>query len=136
VPILRNFAEITHPDYPGDRLVACSNPALAAERARKHSELLAATEVDLGEVCSAVEREHQALRGRDKIALRVGSVINRPKMAEHFELAITDDSFGFSLGPPYRPSSSPCSQKTAPTKPGTPPRSAGGFPVIGQVTSA
>jgi hypothetical protein len=91
-----NFAEVTHPDYPGERLVACRNPALAAERARKRSELLAATEADLGEVKAAVEREHQALRGRDKIALRVGRVINRRKMAKHFSLAITDDSFGFS----------------------------------------
>jgi len=90
------FAEVTHPDYPGERLVACRNPALAAERARKRSELLLATEADLGEVRSAVERDHQALRGQDKIALRVGKVINRHKMAKHFELAITEDSFGFS----------------------------------------
>jgi hypothetical protein len=91
-----NLAEITHPDYPGERLVACRNPALAAERARKRSELLAATEADLGEVRSAVEREHQALRGQDKIALRVGKVINRHKMAKHFELVIADDTFSFS----------------------------------------
>jgi hypothetical protein len=91
-----NFAEITHPDYPGERLVACRNPALAAERARKRSELLAATEVDLGEVRAAVGRDHQALRGQDKIALRAGRVINRHKMAKHFTLAITDDSFSFS----------------------------------------
>jgi hypothetical protein len=91
-----NFAEITHPDYPGERLVACRNPALAAERARKRSELLAATEVDLGEVRAAVERERQPLRGQDKIALRVGKVINRHKMAKHFELTVTDDSFSFS----------------------------------------
>ena len=55
-----------------------------------------ATEADLGEVRSAVERERQPLRGRDKVALRVGRVINRHKMAKHFELAITDDSFSFS----------------------------------------
>jgi hypothetical protein len=91
-----NFAEITHPDYPGERLVACRNPALAAERARKRTELLAATEADLAEVRSAVERERQPLRGQDNIALRVGKVINRHKMAKHFTLAITDDSFGFS----------------------------------------
>lgn len=91
-----NFAEITHPDYPGERLVACRNPALAAERARKRSELLAATEADLGEVRSAVERDRQPLRGKDKIALRVGRVINRHKVAKHFELVITDDSFSFS----------------------------------------
>jgi hypothetical protein len=91
-----NLAEITHPDYPGERLVACRNPALAAERARKRQALLVATEADLGEVRSAVERERQPLRGQDNIALRVGRVINRHKMAKHFELAITDDSFGFS----------------------------------------
>jgi hypothetical protein len=91
-----NFAEITHPDYPGERLVACLNPALAAERARKRTELLAATEVDLGEVKAAVERERRPLRGKDKIALRVGKVVNKHKMAKHFELTITDDSFSFS----------------------------------------
>jgi hypothetical protein len=91
-----NFAEITHPDYPGERLVACRDPALAAERARKRAELLAATEVDLAEVGAAVERDHQPLRGQDNIALRVGRVINRHKMAKHFELVIGDDSFSFS----------------------------------------
>jgi hypothetical protein len=91
-----NFAEITHPDYPGERLVACRNPALAAERARKRSELLAATEADLGAVKAAVEREHRPLRGKDKIALRVGRVLNKHKMAKHFELEITEDSFNFS----------------------------------------
>ena len=91
-----NLAEITHPDYPGERLVACRNPALAAERARKRQALLVATEADLGEVRTAVEREHQALRGQDNIALRVGRVINRHKMAKHFDLTITDDSFSFS----------------------------------------
>jgi hypothetical protein len=91
-----NVAEIAHPDYPGERLVACRNPALAVERARKRSELLAATEADLGAVKAAVERERQPLRGRDQIALRVGKVINRHKMAKHFELATDDDSFSFS----------------------------------------
>jgi hypothetical protein len=91
-----NFAEITHPDYPGERLVACRNPALAAERARKREALLVATEADLGEVRSAVERERQPLRGQDRVALRVGRVINGHKMAKHFELVITDDSFSFS----------------------------------------
>ncbi len=91
-----NFAEITHPDYPGERLVACRGPALAAERARKRSELLAATEADLGAVKAAVEREHRPLRGKDKIALRVGRVLNKHKMAKHFELEITEDSFNFS----------------------------------------
>ena len=91
-----DFAEITHPDYPGERLVACCNPVLAAERARKRSELLAATETDLAEVRSAVERPRQPLRGKDKIALRVGKVVNRHKVAKHFSLEISDDSFSFS----------------------------------------
>jgi hypothetical protein len=91
-----NFAEITHPDYPGERLVACRDPALATQRARKRTELLAATEADLAQVRAAVERGRQPLGGKDKIALRVGRVINRHKMAKHFELTITDDSFGFS----------------------------------------
>jgi hypothetical protein len=90
------FAEITHPDYPGERLVACRNPALAAERARKREALLAATEADLAEVKAAVERERQPLRGKDKIALRVGRVLNKHKVAKHFELTIGDDSFSFS----------------------------------------
>jgi hypothetical protein len=90
-----NFAEIAHPDYPGERLVACLNPALAKERARKRTELLAATEVLLDDVKAAVERERRPLRGKDKIALRVGRTANKHKMAKHFELAITDDSFSY-----------------------------------------
>jgi transposase len=90
------FAEITHPDYEGERLVACRNPALGAERAKKREALLAATEADLAEVKAAVEREHRPLRGKDKIALRVGRVLNKHKVAKHFELTIGDDSFSFS----------------------------------------
>ena len=91
-----NLAEITHPDYPGERLVACRNPALAAERARKRSELLAATEADLAPIKTAVERPRQPLRGADKIGVRVGKVVNRHKMAKHFELTISDTSFGYA----------------------------------------
>src|SRR5579875_359797 len=90
------FAEVTHPGYPGERLVACRGPALAAERARKREALLAATEADLAEVKAAVEREHRPLRGKDKVALRVGRVLNKHKVAKHFELEITEDSFNFS----------------------------------------
>jgi hypothetical protein len=91
-----NLAEITHPAYPGERLVACRNPALATERARKRAELLGATEADLAVIKAAVGRDRQPLRGKDNIALRVGKVINRHKVAKHFSLSITDDSFGFS----------------------------------------
>jgi Transposase DDE domain len=91
-----NLAEITHPDYPDERLVACRNPALAAERARKRAELLAATEADLTPINTAVERHRRPLRGADKIGLRVGKVLNRHKMAKHFELTIRDDHFSFT----------------------------------------
>lgn len=91
-----NLAEITHPDYAGERLVACRNPALAAERARKRSELLGATEVELQKITAAVGRDRRPLRGKDAIALRVGKVVNRYKMAKHFEIAIGEDTLAFS----------------------------------------
>src|SRR6476661_4404695 len=92
----QNLFEITHPDYPGERLVCCHNPALAAERARKRDELLAATEHELQTIATATRRPNRPLRGRDKIALRVGKVRNKFKMAKHFDLQITDEAFGFS----------------------------------------
>ncbi len=92
----QSLAEISHPHYPGERLVACRNPALAAQRARKRQELLAATEADLEPIRAAVERERQPLRGKDKIALRVGKVINRHKMAKHFALDIGDAHFRYA----------------------------------------
>ncbi|MGH9066824.1 MAG: IS1634 family transposase [Acidimicrobiales bacterium] len=91
-----NLAEIAHPDFPGERLVACRNPALAAERTRKRSELLDATEADLAKVAAAVTRERRPLRGQDKIALRVGRIVNAHKMAKHFELTITDSALVFA----------------------------------------
>ena len=92
----QNLVEITHPDYPGERLVCCHNPALADERARKRGELLAATEKELDTIAAATRRESRPLRGHDKIALRVGKVRNHYKMAKHFDLEITDDSFTFT----------------------------------------
>ncbi len=92
----QHLCELTHPDYPDERLVACRNPALADERARKRSELLGATEAELQKVAAAVRRERRPLRGKDAIALRVGKVVNRYKMAKHFEIAIEEDSFSFS----------------------------------------
>lgn len=83
-----NLAEFTHPDYPGERLVAARNPALAVERARKRGELLAATETALAPVQAAVEAGR--LRGADQIGLRVGRVLGRYKMAKHFTVTITD----------------------------------------------
>jgi transposase len=92
----QNLFEITHPDYPGERLVCCHNPALADERTRKRDELLAATEKELQTIAAATRRDRQPLRGTDKIALRVGKVRNKFKMAKHFHLEITDEAFTFT----------------------------------------
>jgi transposase len=91
----RDLAEITAPDYPGERLVVCRNPMLADERARKRGELLDATEKKLIPIQVRVRRANKPLRGKDKIALAVGAVIDRYKMAKHFALAITDDDVTF-----------------------------------------
>jgi hypothetical protein len=92
----QNLLEITHPDYPGERLVCCHNPALADERARKRGELLAATEKEFDKIVAATARQRRPLRGTNKIALRVGAVRNQYKVAKHFDLEITDDSFTFT----------------------------------------
>jgi hypothetical protein len=91
----RDLAEITSPDYPGERLVVCRNPLLAEERRRKRLALLDATEKKLLPIQVRVRRSNKPLRGRDKIALAVGAVLNRYKMAKHFVLTITDDDFSF-----------------------------------------
>ena len=91
-----NLFQITHPDYPGERLVCCRNPALAAERARKRDELLAATETELDKIAVATHRQRRPLRGKDTIGLRVGKVVNKFKMAKHFSITITEDSFTFA----------------------------------------
>ena len=92
----QNLVEIDSPDYPGERLVCCRNPVLADERARKRDELLAATDTELDKIAAATRRDRRPLRGRDKIALRVGKVINKFKMAKHFTLQITDEAFTFT----------------------------------------
>jgi hypothetical protein len=91
----RDIAEITAPDYPGERLVACRNAVLAAERTRKREALLVATERELSRIAAATRRRHAPLRGQAEIGLAVGAVINARKMAKHFELTITDDSFSY-----------------------------------------
>ena len=91
----QNLVEIAHPDYPGERLVCCHNPALADERARKRDELLAGPE-ELATIAAATRRERRPLHGKDRIALRVGKVINHYKMAKHFTLTITDEAFTFT----------------------------------------
>lgn len=91
----RDLVEVVHPDYPGERLVVCRNPLLAEERRRKRTALLEATEAELEKIRAATTRASRPLRGKDKIALRVGKVINRFKMAKHFVLAIGERNFSF-----------------------------------------
>jgi Transposase DDE domain len=92
----RDMASITAPDFPGERLVVCRNPDLAAERARKRADLLAATERDLARIQAAVARKRHPLRGTAQIALAVGAVIDTHKMAKHFHLTITDAAVSFA----------------------------------------
>src|SRR5437762_1763255 len=87
----RDLAEVTSFDYPGERLVVCRNPLLAEERARKRRELLAATEEKLRKIQARVRRAKRSLRGRDAIGIAVGKIIDRYKMAKHFDITITDD---------------------------------------------
>jgi len=91
----RDLAEISSPDYPNERLVVCRNPLLAEERARKRSELLAATEKELLAIQARVRRDKRQLHGEAKIALAVGAVANHYKMAKHFDITITDHDLAF-----------------------------------------
>jgi hypothetical protein len=84
----RNLFELTHPDYPGERLVACRNPELARLRAHKRAALLDATEGELDKVRAMVARGR--LAGAAKIGVRVGRVLNKYKVAKHFVLTIED----------------------------------------------
>src|SRR5215831_8269976 len=86
----QDLAEITSPDFPGERLVACRNPVLAEQRARKREDLLAATEKLLAPVIARVQAGR--LAGAAKIGVEVGKVVNKYKTGKHFDVAITDDS--------------------------------------------
>src|SRR5881409_1855303 len=90
----RNLLELSSPDYPGERLVACRNPELAKLRTHKREELLAATEANLEKIKARVDAGK--LAGRDEIGLRVGRVVNQYKVAKHFELAIGENTFSFA----------------------------------------
>jgi hypothetical protein len=92
----RDLAEIESPDFPGERLVVCKNPALAEERGRKRGELLDATEQDLKDIQARILRQRQPLRGADKIGLAVGAMLGRRKVAKHFRITITDDALSFT----------------------------------------
>jgi transposase len=90
----RNLIELSSPEYPGERLVACRNPQLAKLRAIKRQELLAATEKNLRTIKERVDAGR--LSSADAIGLRVGKVVNQYKVAKHFELAIGDKTFTFA----------------------------------------
>ncbi len=105
----RDMAEITSPDYPGERLVVCKNPLLAEERARKRAELLAATEKELARIQAQVQRAQvqraqvqrarNPLRGAAAIGQAVGAVLGRRHMAKHFQITIADDALSFAQNP-------------------------------------
>ena len=90
----RNLFELSSPQYPGERLVACRNPELAKLRAHKREELLAATETNLAKIKARVDAGK--LTGADEIGLRVGKLVNQYKVAKHFELSIGEASFEFT----------------------------------------
>ena len=87
-----DLVEIRSPEYPGERLMVCRNPLLAEERKRKREALL-------DPIVAATQRDQRRLKGKEKIALRVGGVIGKYKMAKHFSLAITEESFGYRRNP-------------------------------------
>lgn len=91
----RDFGEVHSPEFPGERLIACRNPLLQQERARKREELLQATEHQLQPIVEATQRPKNRLQGKTRIALRVGKVINRFKVEKHFAIEITETSFSF-----------------------------------------
>jgi Transposase DDE domain len=90
----RDMAEIRAPDYPGERLIVCRNPLLAAERARKRQDLLAATERNLVRLQAGFRRRRTKV-GIAEIGLAIGAVIDKYKMAKHFQLDITPRGFTF-----------------------------------------
>ena len=95
----RDLAEISSPDYPGERLIVCHNPLLAEQRKRKREELLRATEKELEKVAVATRRAKNSLHGKERIGLRVGRVLGRFKMGKHFKLEITEQRFTYARNP-------------------------------------
>lgn len=89
------LAEISSPDFPGERLVVCRNPLLAAERARKRQELIAATERELTKIAAATTRCRNPLQGEAAIGMRVGRILNRHKVGKHFDITITARALQF-----------------------------------------
>jgi transposase len=94
-----DLAQITHPDYPGERLMACFNPLLAEERARKREDLLQATEKQLEKIAAATRRARRPQRGKQNIGLRVGRTLGRFKMGKHYQIVIEEDGFRYQRKP-------------------------------------
>src|ERR1700751_1843775 len=92
---VQDLAEITSPEFPGERLVACKNPFLEAERARKRESMLQATGADLDKIAAACARARRPLRGQDTIAVRGDRGLNRRKVAKHFITEIGEDHFSY-----------------------------------------
>ncbi len=90
------IAEIRSPDFPGERLLVCLNPRLRHERARKHEDLLSATERILETIARAVRSPHPRLRGQEAINRRVGCAVSRKKVDKHFAIEVTDDEIRWS----------------------------------------
>ena len=93
----QDLTEITHPDYPGERLIACRNPVLAERRSAKRESLLAATEALLAKV--AARAQAGTLAGADAIGVAVGKVVDKYKMAKHLRYRITDTTLGYQRNP-------------------------------------
>jgi hypothetical protein len=91
----KDLAEIVDPAFPGERLVACRNPLLGAERARKREDLLSATERELAKIAAATTRPKRRLRDSKKIAFRVGKVLGRFKVGKHFRWEITEEGLRY-----------------------------------------
>lgn len=91
----QDLAEITSADYPDERLICCRNPLLAEERARKREDLLRGTEQELDKIVAATNRVKRRLKGKEKIGLRVGKVLNSYKVGKHFKLEITEEGFSY-----------------------------------------
>ena len=94
-----DLVEIRSLEYPGERLMVCRNPLLAEARKCKREALLRSTEALLDLIVAATRRDQRRLQGQEKIALRVGKVIGKYKMAKHFDLEITEESFGYRRKP-------------------------------------
>lgn len=91
----KDLAEVTHASFPGERLIVCKNPLLAAERDRKRKAMLADTQRKLEKVCEATQRDKRPLKGKDMIGIRVGRIIERSKMGKHFSVTITETRCSF-----------------------------------------